>query len=142
MLCAKFGWNWPIGFWRIRFFNFIHVFSLFRNYPPLENGGDVHLNKLESRSSKDALHQVWLMLAQWFWRRRFLNFINVISLFRNYLLLEKGGPLHLTKPESHHPRMHCPKFGWNWSCGSVEQDENVKCLRQRRRSEKLPWAFG
>ena len=28
------------------------------------------LNKLESPSPKDALCQVWLKLAQWFWRRR------------------------------------------------------------------------
>ena len=46
------------------------VFSLFHNYLPLEKGGALHLNKLESPSSKDALCQVWLKLAQWFWRRR------------------------------------------------------------------------
>ena len=28
------------------------------------------LNKLESSSPNDALCQVWLKLAQWFWRRR------------------------------------------------------------------------
>ena len=60
----------------------------------------LHLNKLESSSPKDALCQVWLKLAQWFWRRRFLNFLNVFSLFRNYLPLEKGGALHLNKLES------------------------------------------
>ena len=32
----------------------------------------------------DTLCQVWLKLAQWFWRRRFLNVVNVFSLFRNY----------------------------------------------------------
>ena len=31
----------------------------------------LHLNKLESPSPKDALCQVWLKLAQWFWRRIF-----------------------------------------------------------------------
>ena len=36
---------------------------------PLEKGGALHLNKLESPSPKDALCQVWLKLAQWFWRR-------------------------------------------------------------------------
>ena len=62
----------------------------------------LHLNKLESPSptAKDALCQVWLKLAQWFWRRRLLNFVNVFSLFRNYLPLEKGGALHLNKLES------------------------------------------
>ena len=67
-------------FWRRRFFNFFNVFSLFRNYLPLEKGGGLHLNKLESHSPKDALCQVWLKLAQWFWRRRFLNFVNVFEL--------------------------------------------------------------
>ena len=52
------------------FFNFVNVFSLFRNYLPLEKGGNLHLKKLESPSPKDALCQVWLKLVQWFWRRR------------------------------------------------------------------------
>ena len=75
-------------FWR-RFLNFVNVFSLFRNYLPLEESGVLHLNKLESPSRKDALCQIYLKLAQWFWRRRFLNFLNVISLFGNYFLLEQ-----------------------------------------------------
>ena len=29
-----------------------------------------HLNKLESHSPKDASCNVWLKLAQWFWKRR------------------------------------------------------------------------
>ena len=33
-----------------------------------------HLNKLKSSSPRDAFYQVWLKLAQWFYRRRFLNF--------------------------------------------------------------------
>ena len=57
-------------FWRRRFLNFVNVFLLFHNYLPLEKGGALHLNKLESPSPKDTLCQVWLKLAQWFWRRR------------------------------------------------------------------------
>ena len=79
------------------------IFSLFRNYLPLGKGGALHLNKLESPSPKDALCQVWLKLAQWFWRRRFLNFVNVFTLFLNYLPLEKGGVLQLNKLESPSP---------------------------------------
>ena len=90
-------------FWRRRFFNFVNVFSLFRNYLPLEKGGAHYLNKLESPSPKDALCQVWLKLAQWFWRRGFLNFVNVFSLFRNYLPFEKGRSLHLNKFKSPSP---------------------------------------
>ena len=57
-------------FWRRRILNFVNVFSLFCNYLHLEKSGALHLNKPESPSPKDALCQVWLKLAQWFWRRR------------------------------------------------------------------------
>ena len=78
-------------------------FSLFHNYLPLDKGRALHLNKLESPPPKDALCQVWLKLAQWFWRKRFLNSINVFSLFSNYLPLEKDRALHLNKLESLSP---------------------------------------
>ena len=52
------------------FFNFVNVSSPFHNYLPLEKGEALHLNKLESLSLRDTLCQVWLKLAQWFWRRR------------------------------------------------------------------------
>ena len=45
-------------------------FPYFCNYLPLEKGGALQLIKLESPLPKDALCQVWLNLAQWFWRRR------------------------------------------------------------------------
>ena len=61
------------------FFKFFNVFSLFRNYLPLEKGVAFHLNKLESPLSKDALSQVWLKLDRWFWRR-FLNFVIIYPL--------------------------------------------------------------
>ena len=84
-------------FWR-RFLNFFNVFSLFCIDLPLEKGEDLYLDKLEFPLPKDALCQVWLKLAQWFWRR-FINFVNVFSLVRNYLDLEKGETLHLNKFE-------------------------------------------
>ena len=40
----------------------------------------------------------------WFWRRRFLNFVKVFSLSRNYFLLEKGGTLYLNRPECPLPK--------------------------------------
>jgi hypothetical protein len=45
------------------------VFLLFCDYLPLEKGNPLHLNNLESPPPKDDLCQVWLNLAQWFWRR-------------------------------------------------------------------------
>ena len=35
--------------------------------------------------------------AQWLWRRRFLKFVNVFLLIRNYLTLEKAESFHLNK---------------------------------------------
>ena len=88
-----------------RFLNFVDVFSLFRNYLPLEKGGTFHLNKLESPWPKDAFCQVLLKLAQWFWRKGFLNFFNVFSLFRKYLPLEKDGTRHFNKLEFPSPKV-------------------------------------
>ena len=56
-------------FWKIIFFNLSNVFSLFRNYLPMEKGMAHLLQKLESPLSKDALCQVWLKLTKWFWRK-------------------------------------------------------------------------
>ena len=158
MLCAKFGWNWLSGFGEEDFFNFINVFSLFRNYLLLEKGGALHLNKLEFPSPKDALCQVWLKLAQWFWRKRFFNFVNVFSLFRNYLPLEKGGALHLNKLESPPPKdvlcqvwLKLAQWFWRrrWKCEKFTDRQtdgrtNGRTDRQTpddRWSEKLTWAF-
>ena len=50
--------------------------------------------KTESFLLKNALCQIWLILAQWFWKKRFF-FDTVFSLFRYYIILEQGGALHL-----------------------------------------------
>ena len=39
-----------------------------------------------------------------FWRRRFFNYVNALSLFRNYLPLEMGKVLHLNKLEFPSPK--------------------------------------
>ena len=124
----------------------------------------LHLNKLQSPSPKDALCQVWLKLAKWFWRR-FLNFVNVFSLFGNYLSLEKGGVLYLNifnNLESPSPEDEDALFQvllklaeWFWR-RRIFNFVNVFSLfcnyrrRQRRQrrttdkfwSEKITWAFG
>ena len=48
-----------------------------------------YLLKVDFLSPKDALCQDCLKATQWF-SRRFLNFINVFSLFHYYLPLESG----------------------------------------------------
>ena len=60
---------------------------------------------------KDALCQDWLKLTQWFLKRNFL-ISPILSLFRNYLPLEKDMALHLNKLESPTPKdALCAKFG-------------------------------
>ena len=111
----------------------------------------LHLKKHDLPSPKDALCQLWLKLAQWILRRRFLKFVIVFLLFRYYFSLEKDGPFIWKNLKPQHPRMLCAKFGYNWPCGSWEEDENVKSLQtdgqtdgrttDNRRSEKFTWAF-
>jgi hypothetical protein len=62
-----------------------------------------HLNKTEFLSPKDASYQVWLKLAQWFWRRRFLNDHTQFSHFCDYLPFEEDQALSLNKIESPSP---------------------------------------
>ena len=76
-----------------RIFKFRQCIFAISQLSPLVKGRVPSLNKFESPSSEDAFCQVWLKLAQWFWRRRFFNFVNVCWIFRNYLPLVKGlGP--------------------------------------------------
>jgi hypothetical protein len=61
--------NLACWFWRRFLKKIFSVFLLFRYYLPFESSYPLPLNKFESRSPKDDLCQVWLKLAQWFWRR-------------------------------------------------------------------------
>ena len=103
-------------FYRRRFLDFIDVFWLF-HYTcniPLEKWASSFEHDLILSLLKNALCQVRLKLAQWFWTRRllFVNFVNVFSLFRYYLPLEKVGVLHWKTLNFIHQRMLYVKFGW------------------------------
>jgi hypothetical protein len=86
--------NSACWFWRRKFFNL-----LFRYYLPLEKGYPLGLKKLESPLPKDDLCQVWLKLAQWFWRGRFLNDPTLFLHFCDYLPFEGDLALYLNKLE-------------------------------------------
>ena len=80
-------------------------------------------------------------VAQWFWKRRFLNFINIILIFCYYfnefllfhysLPLEKVVELYSTNLNPLHPKMFCANFGRNWPSGSGEAVECMKNLQER-----------
>ena len=133
-------------FRRGRFFNFINVFLLFHNYLPLEKGRALYLNKLESPSPKKALCQVWLKLALWFLRRRFLNFINV---FPSYIIIspwKRSGPFIWKKLESPSPRnalfqvwlKSAQWFWWRrWQCEKFMTTPTTTTTDKQKIFEKL-----
>ena len=75
-------------------------FRYFVIISPFKRAGPFIWKKLESSSPKDALWKVWLKLALCFWRRRFLNFVNIFSHFLHYLPLTKDMVLLMKKIES------------------------------------------
>jgi hypothetical protein len=82
-----------------RFLKMFSAFSLFCHYFPLERSYSLPLNKLEYYSLKDDLCKVWLKLAVWFWRRRFLNDPFPFLHFCDYLPFEEDLALDLNKLE-------------------------------------------
>ena len=93
------------------------------------------------------LYQIWLILAQWFWRRGFFNFVNVFSRFCNYLPLEKGGVLRLKKHESPSPKnalcqvwLKVAQLFWRkrWKCARFTDRWTTT---NKMWSQKLTWAF-
>ena len=111
-----------LWFLKRRFLTFVNVFSLFPNYLPVKKGWAFNLNKLKSPSPKDALRQIWLKFAQWFWRRRFLNFVNVFSLSL-FSLLGKG---------------RAPSFEQGWILFTQDWLKFAQCfLRRRQKCEKF-----
>jgi hypothetical protein len=119
----------------------------FCDYLPFEEDLVLYLNKLEFHLPKDNAYQVWLNLACWFWRRRFFKIFSAFLLFRYYLPLEKGDPLHLNKLESPPPKdglcqvwLKLARWFWRRSrkCKSLQTDRRTT---DNRWSEKLTWAF-
>ena len=91
-----------------------------KQYLLYENLLVLHLKKLKSPSPKDALCKDWLKLAQWSWRRGFLDFVNVFSLI--IFPWKRAGPFIWINLNLLHPKTLCAKFGWNWLSGSGEED--------------------
>jgi hypothetical protein len=89
---------------KIFFFNFQFIFNL--SLISLLGRGAI-MNKLESPPSKDDLCQVWLKLAIWFWRRRFLNDPTPFLHFCDFHTFEEDLTLHLKKLGYPSPNFHC-----------------------------------
>ena len=52
--------------------------------------------------------------------------ISISSIYFHYFVIispwKRAGPIFWTNLNPLHPRMLCAKFGWNWLCGSGEED--------------------
>ena len=86
------------------FLNFVNVFSLFCYISLLGKGRGLlfEWTWISFIQLKDALYQVWLKLANWFWRRFKISselgfFCLWISAVLLWFSLEKGVALHLNK---------------------------------------------
>ena len=86
------------------FLNLVYVFSLFHYYLPIEKSGALHLNKIKFSSPKDEWCKVFLKLAKCAGEEVFFHFLNVFSIFCNYLLMEKDRTLHWNKHQSPLPK--------------------------------------
>ena len=88
-----------------------------KHYSLDKNSMVPHLNKLKSPSPKDALCQVWLKLAQWFWRRIF----DSLLYYRYFVIFSpwERAVSFIIKLESHSPKDACAKVWlklaeWFW----------------------------
>jgi hypothetical protein len=103
IICTKFDSIWPAGSGE-KFSKFSVHFHTFAIISPWRGAIPPFFNKLESPSTKDDLCQVWLKLAQWFWRRRFLNDPTPFLHFCDYLPFEEDLALYLNKLVSPSPK--------------------------------------
>lgn len=94
-----------------------------------------HLNfKLNSNSfTKDTIFDIWLKLVKWFWKRRFLNVVNIFLQCRSYLPFERGIIIHLSKLDSP-PSMLLTKFGWDGLITSGEVENVKKKITDRQKT--------
>ena len=83
ILCAKFDWYLPSG----EDFNFVYVFSLFRNYLPSEKLTAFFWTKLTSLQPIMLCAKFGGIWSSVSWKEDFLTFVNEFSLFRYYFLL-------------------------------------------------------
>ena len=126
-------------FWRRKILNFVNVFSLFVNYRRFGKGGALHLSKSWIPFTQECFVPNLVNIGPAVLEKIFFKFRQCIFAFGNNLPLETGGALHLNNWINLNPllpRMFCARFGWNRSCSSWKEDENVKSLRQRQQRRR------
>jgi hypothetical protein len=109
IICMKFDWIWPPGSGVEDFKKFSVHFHSFAIISPWR--GDIpffwtNLKPLYPR----------MILAQWFWRRRFLNDPTQFLHFCDYLPFEEDLVLYLNKLESASPKDNLYQVWLNLAC--------------------------
>jgi hypothetical protein len=72
IISTKFGWDWLSSFWREDFLKISSPFFLFLAWWPSWLEVVITGHSFGRGPSKDHSTKVWLQLAQWFLKRRFL----------------------------------------------------------------------
>ena len=125
IILAKFGWDWLSSFRGEDFFFPSPPFSIFSLEAILVGSWD-HRTQFWKGPPKDHSTKVWLQLAQWFLRRRFLCEFPIGS----YVKLSSAVGGHLgqraeppdTFLEENHPMTISSKFCSYWANGFRKED--------------------
>ena len=142
MLCAKFGRNWPNGSGEENFKISSMYFHYFVIIFPRKRAGLFIWTKLNPLLPKILFANFgrnWLSGSGG--GDFFKKFVNVISLYCNYLPLEKGGALHLNNLNPRHLRdtlcqVWLKLAQWSWRRWKFEKftDRQTDGLTDRRRT--------
>ena len=107
-------------FLKRRLLNIDYVFSLIGNYFPFKMGVALHLNKLDSPSSKNDLCKFGWNLPSCSEEEDFKNSLLYFRYFTIIPPLKRVYPFIWNTLNSLQPKMLCVKFGRNWLSGSRE----------------------
>ena len=116
-------------------------FRYFVIMPPWKRACPFIWTNLNPLHPKNVLCQISLKLEQWFWGRRFLYFVNVFSLFRNYPPLDKGVFLHLNIPFTQGCLVPSLVEIGLLVLEKMKMWKFIDRQTDNRQSEKLTWAF-
>ena len=127
IISAKFGWDWLCSFRGEDFFLIsFPLFSIFSLVAILVGSRDHWTHNFGRGPSKDYSTKVWLQLAQWFLRRRFLCKFPIGSYVK---LTSAVGAIMVEGPkppdtflEENHPMTISSKFCSYWANGFRQLD--------------------
>ena len=121
MLCAIFGWNWPSGSWGEDFQISLKYFRYFVIISPWTTGG-LFIWRIWVLNIQEYFVPSLVKISPVVLEKIIFKFANVFSLYLIISTWKRAGPFIWTNLNPLHTRMHCAKFGWNWPCGSGEED--------------------